>query len=293
MSSNRRQFMKSLAVASAVVAVTAKTESASAGPAENAGRAYDKYKSAKVEIKGEVATVTISNVDKAPQRGERAEQEHWELGELFAEMRGDPRFRVVVITGPGNGIFHAGAKRPPSGKLDPPDQEDDWYDFQGLRRFHQEMAESQKIFVAKVNGDAMSMGSSLVFAADIIVAREDAKIADQHLSGPSGVVPGDGGCALVPLFMSPARAKEYLLLAREYTAAELARLGVINYAVPADKLDATVDDIVARLLKRPAYALAWAKRIANKRVTDHLNMTLDAASAYEQLNKLQYKKTQL
>jgi enoyl-CoA hydratase len=107
------------------------------------------------------------------------------------------------------------------------------------------------------------------------------------------VVPGDGGCALVPLFMTPARAKEYLLLAREYTASELARLGIINYAVPANKLDATVDDIVARLLKRPAYALAWAKRIANKRVTDHLNMTLDAASAYEQLNKLQSKKTQL
>ena len=293
MSSNRRQFMKSLAVASAVTAVTAKTESASAGPAEGGGRSYDKYKSAKVEIKGEVATVTISNVDKAPQRGERAEQEHWELGELFAEMRGDSRFRVVVITGPGNGIFHAGAKRPPSGKLDPPDQEDEWYDFQGLRRFHQEMAESEKIFVAKVNGDAMSMGSSLVFAADIIVAREDAKIADTHLNGPGGVVPGDGGCALIPLFMSPARAKEYLLLAREYTASELARLGIINYAVPADKLDATVDDIVARLLKRPPYALAWAKRIANKRVTDHLNMTLDAASAYEQLNKLQSKKTQL
>ena len=293
MSSNRRQFMKSLAVASAVAAVTAKTESASAAPAESGGRVYDKYKSAKVEIKGEVATVTISNVDNAPQKGERAEQEHWELGELFAEMRGDPRFRVVVITGPGNGIFHAGKHLPPSGKIDPPDQEDEWYDFQGLRRFHQEMAESQKIFVAKVNGDAKSMGSSLVFAADIIVAQEDAKIADDHLGGAGGVVPGDGGCALVPLFMTPARAKEYLLLAREYTASELARLGIINYAVPANKLDATVDEIVARLLKRPAYALAWAKRIANKRVTDHLNMTLDAASAYEQLNKLQSKKTQL
>lgn len=95
MSSNRRQFMKSLAVASAVAAITAKVEPASASPAENEGRAYDKYKWAKVEIKGEVATVTISNVDQAAQRGERSEQEHWELGELFAEMRGDPRFRAL------------------------------------------------------------------------------------------------------------------------------------------------------------------------------------------------------
>lgn len=51
------------------------------------------------------------------------------------------------------------------------------------------MAESQKIFVAKVNGDALSMGSSLVFAADIIVAQEDAKIADQTSTDPAAWFP--------------------------------------------------------------------------------------------------------
>jgi len=216
------------------------------------------------------------------------------MGELLSQLRGDNNIRVVVLTGPGNGIFHAGKHQPGSAKPVPPDQEDEWFDFRGIRRIHQEMAESEKIFVAKVNGNAVSMGSSLVFASDIIVAREDAVIADFHLGDDgTGVVPGDGGCALVPLFMTPAKAKEYLLLGKQYTAGELARLGVINYAVPASKLDATVDDIVARLLKRPVYALAWAKRVANKRVTDHLNLTLDAASAYEQLNKLHQKRTAL
>ena len=229
MSSNRREFVQSIAVAGAVAAVSAAVSPSPANAAEEAGPSYAKYKSAKIQINGEVATVTIENVDKAPQKGERGEQEHWELGEMFAEMRGDPRFRIVVITGPGNGIFHAGKHLPPTSKPIPPDQEDEWYDFQGLRRFHQEMAESQKIFVAKVNGDAISMGSSLVFAADIIVAQEDAIIADQHMGESGGIVPGDGGCALIPLFMSPAKAKEYLLLAKSYTAAELARLGIINY----------------------------------------------------------------
>jgi hypothetical protein len=65
---------------------------------------------------------------------------------------------------------------------------------------------------------------------------------------------------------------------------------VINYAVPAAQLDATVDDIVTRLLKRSAYALAFAKRVANRRVVHHLNMTLDAAAAYEQVNMLQLEK---
>jgi enoyl-CoA hydratase/carnithine racemase len=90
--------------------------------------------------------------------------------------------------------------------------------------------------------------------------------------------------------MPPALAKEYLLLGRQFRAAELARLGIINYAVPASRLDATVDGLVERLLKRPAYGLAWAKRIANRRVVNHLNLTLDAAAAYEQLHLMQTEK---
>jgi enoyl-CoA hydratase/carnithine racemase len=199
------------------------------------------------------------------------------------------------MTGPGDGIFHAG-KRSRYGATPPPrDQQNEWLNFGGIRRFHEEAAASEKILIAKVNGDAIGFGQSIVFAADIIVAQEDALIADFHLGmgeigeyGPEfGVVPGDGGCALIPLFMPPALAKEYLLLGRQFRAADLARLGIINYAVPAVRLDATVDGLVQRLLKRPAYGLAWAKRVANRRVVDHLNLTLDAAAAYEQLLLMQ------
>jgi hypothetical protein len=51
-----------------------------------------------------------------------------------------------------------------------------------------------------------------------------------------------------------------------------------------------VDDIVARLLKRSAYALAWTKRIANRHVVEQLNRTLDAGAAYEMVNFLQIEK---
>jgi hypothetical protein len=56
-------------------------------------------------------------------------------------------------------------------------------------------------------------------------------------------------------------------------------------------LDAKVDDIVARLLKRPAYALGWAKRVANARVVSHLNKTINAATAYEMVTFLQLEHT--
>jgi enoyl-CoA hydratase/carnithine racemase len=297
----RRRFIQNLAaigvVAGAAGAVAASAAQENTQPDNDASR-YDKYSTMKVTLNGPVANLLVSNVLSLPKPGERPPNLHWELGEIFSEMRSDNRIRVIVMTGPGNGNFHAGKRNRYAENPAPRDQENEWLNFAGLRRFHEETASSEKILVAKVNGDAIGFGQSLVFAADIIVAQEDALIADFHLGmgeigdygPPFGVVPGDGGCALIPLFMPPALAKEYLLLGRQFRAAELARLGIINYAVPASRLDATVDGLVERLLKRPAYGLAWAKRIANRRVVNHLNLTLDAAAAYEQLHLMQTEK---
>lgn len=71
---------------------------------------------------------------------------------------------------------------------------------------------------------------------------------------------------------------------------KVARLGIINYAVPPQDLDRKVNDIVERLLARGAYALAMAKRVANRRVVEHLNMTLDAGVGYEMVSFLQFEK---
>ena len=164
------------------------------------------------------------------------------------------------------------------------------------------MAEMEKPIVARVNGDAIGFGQSLVFACDIIVARKDANFLDHHMAGSFRAeyggemkdgghafssVPGDGGMALVPLFMSPTKAKEYLMLAKPYTAVEMERMGVINYAVEPEELDAKVQEMVDGLLARGSYALAWTKRVVNRRVVDHLNMTLDAGIGYEMATFLQ------
>ena len=77
------------------------------------------------------------------------------------------------------------------------------------------------------------------------------------------------------------------MLGKPYTGADLAEAGYINEAVPRERLDAVVDDIVERLLKRSSYALAWTKRTINRRLADQLNMTLDASAAYEMVNFLQ------
>lgn len=248
-----------------------------------------------LQIADRVARILIRRPAEEVAKGRRADP-HWELYEILNQLRVDNSVRVVVISGARDGEFWvpmppvgdggAGHMRQDSKRL--------WKASTAIVRLHQTMAELDRPIVAKVNGDALALGSSIMFACDLIVAREDARIADTHLgmgevepyrgSMTMGVLPGDGGASLLPLAMSPYRAKEYLMLAREYTGADLAQLGIINAAVAAEDLDEEVERLVAALLRRPAFALAWTKRVANKHVVDQLNHTLDPAIAYELVN---------
>lgn len=252
---------------------------------------YDAYQTFELEVADEVARIRLFPIVAAPSSGAKPPDLHWELGEFFSTVRGNNDVRVVVIEGKGE-TFQipppvAMHRRGMTAELTDPDQA--WTIFTGVIRFHQAIAQLEKPVIAKVNGDAIGFGQSIVFASDLIVADERSRFVDHHLgmgevAGAErdwGIGPGDGGVALLPLFLSPVRAKEYLMLAREYTGRELERLGVINYAVPSADLDAKVDGLVAALLRRPRYALATTKRMANKLILHHLNMTLEGAAAYE------------
>jgi len=258
------------------------------------------FKTLTVARTGQVATVAL----KQPPYVQGANI-HWEIGSLFSEMREDDSVRVIILTGTDDVFTTPSPKTTyddpewPNRALDP---KKIWHTFTGMIRSHQAMAEIEKPIIARVNGDAIGLGSSLCFACDLIVAREDAVIMDSHMGATfDGIygttrkigghdwsnVPGDGGSSLIPLFMTPCKAKEYLMLAKPYSAAELARMGVINYAVPAAELDSKVDDLVEQLLSKGAYALARTKRMANARVVDQLNRTLDASAGYEIVTEMQ------
>ncbi len=262
------------------------------------------YRTLDLTIRDQVATITM-----LPRPREGGGDNHVEMADIFTSLRANHAVRVIVLTGSGNQFkvppdrdFYEGAARS-THLADPTDA---WRTFSGVIRCHQAMAEIEKPIVCRMNGDAIGFGQSLVFACDLVIAVEDARFLDHHMGGTFTAqyadgphegghefssVPGDGGLALVPLHLSLLKAKEYLMLAEPIEARQLAAWGVINYAVPRDQLDAKVDEIVQKLLERGAYALAWTKRVANRRVVDHLNLTLDAGVGYEMLSFIQREHT--
>jgi len=255
------------------------------------------YRSVLVELTGQLATIRIRH-PKQP-----GGDIHWELGEVFSDLRGEDTIRVVVITGEHDGIFSVGPTTAQYrvGMANPGSLTDPrrlWRTFTGLVRCHEAMAALEKPIIARVNGDVLGFGPAVMFGCDLIIARSDARVGDTHLAlgelepygAPFGIVPGDGGMALAPLFFSPPVVKEYLMLRRTFTGEELAAMHLINRAVAAEALDATVADFVQRLLRRPAYALAWTKRVVNRQVVQQLNRTLDAGAAFEIVTMLQAER---
>jgi enoyl-CoA hydratase len=60
-------------------------------------------------------------------------------------------------------------------------------------------------------------------------------IGDLHVC--VGIVAGDGGTAIWPLAVGPARAKQDLLMGDPVLTAEAERIGLVNRVVPAADLD--------------------------------------------------------
>lgn len=258
------------------------------------------YRAVKISREGQVATIKLVPLRETLILSPPADV-HTEMPRAIEELRLDNSIRVIVITGDKDGEFlvppdasYYTSTRATQRLSDPYGI---WQVSNGMIRCCQSLTEIEKPVIAKLNGDAIGFGQSIVFACDLIIAREDAKMSDAHLGMaevettagrkvglPFGTVPGDGAGALIPLFMTPTKAKEYMMLSESYTAGELADMGIVNKVVPMADLDRETDNYVGRLLKRSAFALAWTKRILNRHVAQQANLTLDAAVAYEALN---------
>lgn len=63
--------------------------------------------------------------------------------------------------------------------------------------------------------------------------------------------------------------------------AEAARIGLVNYAVPAEQVLPKAREIARELADGPTYAIRWTKLSVNKWLKQQVNTILDASIAYE------------
>jgi enoyl-CoA hydratase/carnithine racemase len=118
-----------------------------------------------------------------------------------------------------------------------------------------EMVEVRRPIVCVVHADARGGGAALALCADFVVAAEDARFAlpESH----RGLA---GGGWLMPRLMGRQRAAEMVLLGREFTAGEMAAMGLVNRVCAVADLEAAADELCASLAKMPPSAFGVGKR---------------------------------
>jgi enoyl-CoA hydratase len=190
-----------------------------------------------------------------------------DLARLFGDVAADAETNVLVLTGAGRAFSAGGDIEHMQRLIDQPNLFLDG--MAAAKRIVFSLLDCPKPVIAKVNGAAVGLGATIALFSDLIYAADTAKFGDPHVK--VGYVAGDGGAVIWPQLIGYARAKEYLLT---------------GDLLPADQLDAAVDEIAQRLANGASRAIQWTKLSVNTTLKQVAQQVMDTSLAYEALSNL-------
>ncbi|MBP7336706.1 enoyl-CoA hydratase-related protein [Niveispirillum sp.] len=189
---------------------------------------------------------------------------------------GDRAVRAIVITGAGH-AFCAGADLAAmAGIMEKPGGMDRVMG--RLNHLIQTLADCPKPVVARVAGACAGGGLGLALACDFVVAEADATFTTAFAR--IGMALDCGTSHALPRLVGPVQARRLAYLADRIDGTAAASLGLILEAVPADRLDATVDALARRLAAGPTLAIAASKSLLNQAATATLSDQLTAEAGH-------------
>jgi 2-(1,2-epoxy-1,2-dihydrophenyl)acetyl-CoA isomerase len=214
---------------------------------------------------GAVATVTLNdpakyNVLSAPLS--------WQLRESLAKVAADPAVRVVILTGADPAFSAGGDVRLMTKAQAIITQGEEgaiglwrWirYQFGGIARL---LAQTDKVFVAAVNGAAAGVGLAFAYACDLILVSDRARLVPAF--GNIGLIPEVGTSWMLTRRLGYHRAFELFLSGREVSGEEAATMGLANACVPHDRLIPEAQAWADRVLALPDPIVALAKPVMRR-----------------------------
>jgi methylglutaconyl-CoA hydratase len=196
----------------------------------------------------------------------------------FTQASNDPAIRAIVLTGIGERAFCAGADLSAgSGSFK--------YDYSktGLN-FVQLMKQARDLtlpLIARVNGHTMAGGLGMLGMCDMAIASEHARFGMPEVK--VGIFPMQIMAVLQRLIPS-RKLYEMALTGEPITAHEAMEIGLLNYVVPSNELDAKTEWLLCRLLDKSPTAIRRGKYAM--RTTEQLNFDQSAAFMEAQIGTL-------
>ena len=181
------------------------------------------------------------------------------FGDAIRRADADPDTNVIVLCAAGDKAFTAGfdlKESIGSPVIDvPARRENSLMELNNWRAIW----EAKKPVVASVQGYCIGGGVWMAFMSDLLIAADNAQFGEPELkySYINDVL-------IEPWKMTMKRVNKMLIIVDFISAQELERAGVVNFIVPADKLEEETMKLANRLADQPAESIRMLKYEVNK-----------------------------
>lgn len=211
---------------------------------------------------GQVGWMIFNN----PERRNAVSLDMWRaIPDVLAAFEADPEVRVIVFTGAGERAFVSGA--------DISQFEAERNDAAAEARYSSAsaaanvaMAGLSKPSIAMIRGYCIGGGLAVALTCDLRICSEESRFAIP--AARLGLGYGFGGVKALIDVVGPSIAKEILFTARQFSAEEALRVGLVNRVAPADELERLVRDYAAMIGANAPLTLRAAKLAAREAVRD-------------------------
>lgn len=212
-----------------------------------------------VERKGDVLAIILARPDR---RNAITVDMYEALADAVESAAGDDNVRLITLRGEGQD-FTAGndlgdfmAELPRDGSDIP------------VWRLLRALAKNQVPIVAAVHGNAVGIGTTMLFHCDFVIAEEGTRFLMPFVD--LGLVPEAASSLILPRLAGRRRAARYLLLGEAFGPEEALDFGLVSHVAPAGQLQSITEKLVAKLKAKPAEALRLTQRLLRRENTDEL-----------------------
>ncbi|MCH7959577.1 MAG: enoyl-CoA hydratase/isomerase family protein [Candidatus Hydrogenedentes bacterium] len=227
-----------------------------------------------VETKDSITTLTMNRPES---RNALSDEMVQGLIDALHDAELDSNIRCVVLRGAGD-HFLAGGDVKSFSKLF--EMSDDEIRKNFVLRVHNlhpvmfAMRRMPKPIIASVRGAAAGAGVSVALACDLIIAADTSFMTLAYCN--IGASPDGSSTYQLPRTLGIKKAMEIALLGDRFTAQEAKEMGLVNFVVPADKLEEETLKLATRLANGPTRALANAKALLYRSIESQFEAQLQA-----------------